>query len=224
MRVLLVEDDRQLASYIVKGLQQAGYMVEQAMDGEAGLDLALAEHFDVAIMDLMLPHRDGLSVIQHMRENRIDMPVMILSAKRQVSDRVKGLQSGGDDYLVKPFSFEELLARLQALLRRASQITEPTSLKYADLKMDLLSRKVSRGSVILELLPKEFALLEYLLRHAERVLSKTMLLEAVWGYDFDYKTNVIDVVIHRLRKKVDHDFEIKLIHTLKGIGYVLKVD
>ena len=172
----------------------------------------------------MLPRRDGLSVIQHMRENRIDLPVMILSAKRQVSDRVKGLQSGGDDYLVKPFSFEELLARLQALLRRASHVTEPTSLGYADLKMDLLSRKVSRENVTLELLPKEFALLEYLLRHAERVISKTMLLEAVWGYDFEYKTNVIDVVIHRLRKKVDHDFEIKLIHTLKGIGYVLKVD
>ncbi len=224
MRVLLVEDDKQLASYIVKGLKQAGYLVEHAIDGEQGLELALVEHFDVAIMDLMLPHRDGLSVIQHMRENQVDTPVIILSAKRQVSDRVQGLQCGGDDYLVKPFSFEELLARLQALLRRASHVTEPTSLEYADLKIDLLSRQVSRGNVSLELLPKEFALLEYLLRHAERVISKTMLLEAVWGYDFDYKTNVIDVVIHRLRKKVDHGFDIKLIHTLKGIGYVLKVD
>ncbi|MBF0279730.1 MAG: response regulator transcription factor [SAR324 cluster bacterium] len=224
MRILLVEDDQQLASYIIKGLKQAGFSVTHAADGEDGLELALVEHFDAAIMDLMLPRRDGLNVIHHLRENRIDLPVMILSAKRQVSDRVIGLQSGGDDYLVKPFSFEELLARVQALLRRSSNVTEPTSLEYADLKMDLLSRKVNRQNVTLELLPKEFALLEYLLRHAERVISKTMLLEAVWGYDFDYNTNVIDVVIHRLRKKVDHDFEIKLIHTLKGIGYVLKVD
>lgn len=222
MRILLVEDDRKIASFIVKGLKQAGYAVDHAADGREGLHLALTEPYDAAIIDLMLPKLDGLSLIEEVRRNKINVPMIILSAKRAVDDRVKGLQTGSDDYLVKPFSFSELLARIQALFRRASGPAPATRLEAGDLSLDLLTRKVMRGGVEINLQPREFALLEYLLRQAGRVISKTMILEHVWDLDFDPQTNVVDVLVCRLRHKVDRDFEEKLIHTIRGVGYVLK--
>jgi DNA-binding response OmpR family regulator len=222
MRVLIIEDDQQISDFIGKGLIQANFAVDQAEDGETGLLLAKLNHYDAAIVDLMLPKLDGLSVIESLRKEKINTPVLILSAKRNVDDRIKGLESGGDDYLVKPFVFGELLARLQALIRRAGAILEPTSLLYADMRMDLLKREVMRSGIIIELQPREFALLEYFLRNAERVLSKTMILECIWDYRFDPQTNVIDVLVSRLRSKIDRDFPKKLIHTIRGIGYVLK--
>ena len=222
MRVLIIEDDQQISDFISKGLIQANFAVDQAEDGEAGLLFARLKHYDAAIVDLMLPKLDGLSLIESLRKEKINTPVLILSAKRNVDDRIKGLESGGDDYLVKPFVFGELLARLQALIRRASAILEPTSLLYADLRMDLLKREVMRSGTIIDLQPREFALLEYFLRNAERVLSKTMILERIWDYRFDPQTNVIDVLVSRLRGKIDRDFPVKLIHTIRGIGYVLK--
>jgi DNA-binding response OmpR family regulator len=222
MRVLIVEDDRQISNFIAKGLVQANYAVDQAFDGEDGLHLARQKVFDVAVIDLMLPGMDGLSLIEILRTEKINTPVLILSAKRSVDDRIKGLESGGDDYLVKPFYFGELLARLQALIRRAGGIAEPTSLKYADLTMDLLKREVVRAGTTIELPPREFALLEYMLRNPERVLSKTIILEHIWDYRFDPQTNVVDVLVSRLRSKVDRDFPVKLIQTIRGVGYVLK--
>jgi DNA-binding response OmpR family regulator len=222
MRVLIIEDDQQISDFISKGLIQANFAVDQAEDGETGLLFARLKHYDAAIVDLMLPKLDGLSLIESLRKEKINTPVLILSAKRNVDDRIKGLESGGDDYLVKPFVFGELLARLQALIRRASAILEPTSLLYADLRMDLLKREVMRSGTIIDLQPREFALLEYFLRNAERVLSKTMILERIWDYRFDPQTNVIDVLVSRLRGKIDRDFPVKLIHTIRGIGYVLK--
>jgi heavy metal response regulator len=223
MRILVVEDDKKIASFVIKGLREAGFAVDQAGDGQNGLALALSEPYDAAVMDVMLPKVDGLSVIQAMRQQKIFTPVIILSAKRSVDDRIKGLQSGGDDYLIKPFSFAELLARVYALLRRSGQGTEPTRLVLGDLSMDLLTREVARSGKKIELQPREFALLEYLMRNSGRVLSKTMIMEHVWGYDFDPQTNVVDVLVSRLRAKVDRDFENKLIQTHRGIGYVVKV-
>lgn len=223
MRVLLIEDDQQISDFIGKGLIQANFAVDQADDGETGLFLARQKHYDAAIVDLMLPKLDGLSLIESLRKEKIETPVLILSAKRSVDDRIRGLESGGDDYLVKPFVFGELLARLHALIRRTSGILEPTSLSYADLSIDLLKREVVRAGAVIELQPREFALLEYLLRNAERVLSKTMILERIWDYRFDPQTNVIDVLVSRLRSKIDRDFPQKLIHTIRGIGYVLKI-
>lgn len=223
MRLLVVEDDPKIAAFVVKGLEQAGFAVDQAADGEDGLHLALSEIYDAAIIDLMLPKLDGLSLIEKLRRQRINTPVIILSARRTVADRVKGLQSGSDDYLVKPFSFAELLARVQALIRRTSGMTHPTRLTTGDLSLDLLTREVVRGGAVIELQPREFALLEFLMRQAGRVVSKTMILEHVWDYNFDPQTNVVDVLICRLRNKVDRDFEPKMIHTLRGVGYVLKV-
>lgn len=223
MRVLLIEDDRQISDFICKGLIQANFAVDQAEDGDTGLFFARQKHYDAAIVDLMLPLLDGLSLIQTLRKERIKMPVLILSAKRSVDDRIIGLEKGGDDYLVKPFIFGELLARLHALIRRTSGILEPISLSYADLTIDLLKREVMRSGEVIELQPREFALLEYLLRNAERVLSKTLILERIWDYRFDPQTNVIDVLVSRLRSKVDRDFPTKLIHTIRGIGYVLKI-
>jgi len=222
MRILVIEDDKKIASFITKGLKQNGFAVDHASDGEAGLDLALIAPYDAAIIDIMLPKRDGLSVLQALRNRNLDVPVLILSAKASLDDRIKGLQSGGDDYLVKPFAFSELLARMQALIRRATRATEPTTLSLADLHMNLLTREVTRDGRQLELHAREFALLEYLLRNAGRVVTKTMLLEHVWNYSFDPQTNVVDVLVCRLRNKVDRDFEPKLIHTLRGVGYVLK--
>lgn len=223
MRLLVVEDDAKIAAFVIKGLEQAGFAVDHAPDGEAGLHLALNEAYDAAIVDIMLPKLDGLSLIEEMRRRQQDTPVLILSAKRTVADRVKGLQTGGDDYLVKPFAFAELLARVQALIRRGSGMAHPTRLTAGDLVLDLLAREVSRDGQKIELQPREFALLEYLLRQAGRVVSKTMILEHVWDYSFDPQTNVVDVLVCRLRNKVDRDFEPRLIHTIRGVGYALRV-
>lgn len=222
MRILLVEDDIKIVSFIMKGLKAAGYAVDHAADGEKGLNLALTEPYDTAIVDIMLPRRDGLSLIEELRKRKIHTPVIILSAKDSVDDRVKGLQTGGDDYLTKPFAFSELLARVQALIRRASGASEPTTLTANDLSMNLLTREVRRKDKQIELQPMEFSLLEYLMRNAGRVVSKTMIMEHVWDYSFDPQTNVVEARICRLRDKVDRDFDRKLIHTIRGVGYVLK--
>ncbi|MBN1849688.1 MAG: response regulator transcription factor [Deltaproteobacteria bacterium] len=222
MRLLFVEDDIKIAEYILKGLKEAGFAVDHAVNGEDGLHLALNESYDAAVIDIMLPKLDGLSLIEKMREQKMHTPVIILSAKRSVDDRVKGLQAGGDDYLTKPFSFSELLARIQALIRRASRIAEPTSIAVGDLSIDLLTRDVTRGKMKIDLQPREFSLLEYLMRNAGKVISKTMILEHVWDYNFDPQTNVVDVLVSRLRSKIDRDFEEKMIHTVRGVGYVLK--
>jgi len=223
MRILLVEDDLKIATFILKGLKEAGFAPDHATDGEEGLYMASTEPYDTAIIDIMLPKLDGLTVIEELRRKRINTPVIILSAKRSIDDRVKGLQKGGDDYLTKPFSFSELLARVQALIRRASRASEPAVLSLGDLSIDILTRDVARTGTRIELQPREFALLEYLMRNAGRVVSKTMILEHVWDYNFDPQTNVVDVLVCRLRNKVDRDFEIKMIHTIRGVGYVLKV-
>jgi two-component system OmpR family response regulator len=223
MRLLVVEDDPTIASFLVKGLQEAGFAVDAATDGNRGLQLAVTEPYDAAVLDLMLPGRDGLSLLEEVRRRRISTPVLILSARRSVDDRVRGLQAGGDDYLTKPFAFSELLARIQALIRRSQGITEPTRLVAADISMDLVTRKVDRAGRLLELRPREFALLEYLMRNAGRVVSKTSIMEHVFDYSFDPRTNVVDVLVFRLREKVDRDFDVKRIQTVRGIGYVLQV-
>jgi DNA-binding response OmpR family regulator len=222
MRILLVEDDRTIGDFVEKGLREAGFAVDRAQDGTAGRDLALAESFDAAIVDVMLPGIDGLTLIDMIRARGVRTPVLILSARRSVDDRVRGLQAGGDDYLTKPFAFEELLARVQALIRRSAGTAEPARLTVADLSLDLLTRKVQRGGHPIELRPREFALLEYLMRNAGKVLSKTMILSHVWGYSFDPNTNVIDVLVSRLRDKIDRPFDTKLLHTVRGVGYVLR--
>ena len=222
MRILLVEDDQKIASFVIKGLKQAGLAVDYAADGEKGLNKALTGDYDVAVIDIMLPVLDGLSLIHEVRQQKINTPVIVLSAKRSVDDRVRGLQIGGDDYLTKPFAFSELLARVQALIRRSKGESEPVRLKFDDLSLNLLTREVARGGINIDLQPREFALLEYLLRNAERVVSKTMIMEHVWGYNFDPQTNVVETRMCRLRDKVDKPFETKLIHTVRGVGYVLK--
>ena len=222
MRALLVEDDASIADFVARGLKEAGFAVDHAADGEAGLAAALQQPYDVAIVDVMLPRRDGLSLIEELRRGGVSTPVLILSARRSVDDRVRGLQSGGDDYLTKPFAFAELLARVQALVRRATRAPEPTSLTVDDLVLDLLSRRVTRGGTSLDLRPREFALLEYLMRNAGRVVSKTMILSHVWDYSFDPQTNVVDVLVSRLREKIDRPFGKKLLHTVRGVGYVLR--
>ena len=222
MRILVVEDDTKIAEFIIQGLIQAGFAVDHRTNGEDGLHLALTELYDTAVIDLMLPHLDGLSLIGELRRQKVNTPVLILSAKRSVDDRVKGVQTGGDDYLTKPFAFAELLARVQALIRRASGAAEPTRLTVGEVSMDLLTRQVTRAGKPIDLQPREFALLEYLLRNAGRVVSKTMILEHVWDYHFDPQTNVVDVLMYRLRSKVESDCSTKLIHTIRGVGYVLK--
>ena len=222
MRVLLVEDDLKTASFISKGLKEAGYAVDHATDGEEGIHLALTEPYDAAIVDIMLPKMDGLSLIDEMRRQKINTPVIILSAKRTVDDRVKGLQTGSDDYLTKPFAFAELLARVQGLIRRGTGVSEPTTLTVGELSMNLLTREVVRGDEGIDLQPREFALLEYLMRNRGKVVSKTMIMEHVWNYNFDPQTNVVEARICRLREKIDKDFDTKLIHTIRGVGYVLK--
>ena len=222
MRILLVEDDLKIASFIVKGLRATGYAVDHAPDGEEGLHLALTEPYDTAIIDIMLPKLNGLALIERIRKEKVNIPIIILSAKDSIDDRVKGLQTGGDDYLTKPFAFSELLARIQALIRRASGLAEPTRLTIGDLSMNLLTREVAREGRKIELKPIEFSLLEYLIRSAGRVVSKTMIMEHVWDYNFDPQTNVVEARICRLRDKIDRDFDKKLIHTVRGVGYVLK--
>jgi two-component system, OmpR family, response regulator len=222
--ILVAEDDATIADFVAKGLRENGFAVDVAPDGDQGLHAAAGVTYDAAIVDVMLPRRDGLSLIDALRVRGIRTPVLILSARRSVDDRVRGLQAGGDDYLTKPFAFAELLARVQALIRRATGAAEPTRLAFADLSMDLLTRRVARGGQLLDLRPREFALLEYLLRNPGKVLSKTMILSHVWGYSFDPNTNVVDVLVSRLRDRIDRPFERKLLHTVRGVGYVLKAE
>ena len=222
MRALVVEDDPTIATFVARGLREAGLVVDEAADGPEGLALARTGSYDVAIVDVMLPQQDGLSVIDTMRREGIRTPVLILSARQSVDDRVKGLQAGGDDYLTKPFAFPELLARVHALIRRATAAPVSTQLAVGDLTLDVISRRVTRDGRELDLRPREFTLLEYLMRNAGRVVSKTMILSHVWDYSFDPRTNVVDVLVFRLREKVDKGFPTKLIHTVRGAGYVLK--
>ena len=222
MKILLIEDDRIIADFIKKGMKEAGFAIDHMDDGLMGLNAALNECYDVAIVDLMLPRLDGLSVIDRLREKKINLPIIILSAKRSVDDRVDGLRHGGDDYLTKPFSFSELLARVEALLRRANNVVESTTLSIEDLTLNLLARTAVRSGKKIDLQPKEFALLEYLIRNAGHVVSKTMIMERVWDYHFDPGTNVVEARISKLREKVDKGFDTSLIHTVRGLGYVLK--
>jgi two-component system, OmpR family, response regulator len=222
MRALLVEDDATIAEFVSRGLREAGFAVDHAVDGDAGLTSALHQPYDVAIVDVMLPKRDGLALIDDLRRRGVTTPVLILSARRSVDDRVRGLQAGGDDYLTKPFAFAELLARVQALVRRATRTPEPTTLTIEDVSLDLLSRRVTREGKVLDLRPREFALLEYLMRNPGRVVSKTMILSHVWEYTFDPQTNIVDVLVSRLREKLDKPFGKKLLHTVRGVGYVLR--
>jgi two-component system OmpR family response regulator len=224
MRLLLVEDDIKIALFVKQGLKQEGFAVDHARDGEEGLHLALTESYDMAIIDLMLPKIDGLAIIKEIRRNKKNTPVLILSARNSVDERVEGLKSGSDDYLTKPFAFSELLARCQALIRRSNRVSDPSSLTYSDLTMNLHTRKVVRGEKVIDLQPLEFSLLEYLMRNAGRVVSKTMIMEHVWDYNFSPQTNVVEARICYLRDKVDKNFSKKLIHTVRGVGYVLKED
>jgi two-component system OmpR family response regulator len=220
MRILVVEDDNKIASFVVKGLKQAGFAVDHCADGEEALVYAETTSYDAAVVDIMLPKLDGLSVVQRMRSRKVRTPVIFLSAKATVDDRVKGLQAGGDDYLTKPFAFSELIARLQALIRRATQTVEPSRLTVGNLSLDLLTREATRGAEKIELQAREFSLLEYLMRNAGRTVTKTMILEHIFDYSFDPQTNVVDVLVHRLRAKIDPDKT--LLQTIRGVGYVLK--
>src|SRR6202047_1769785 len=222
MKILVVEDDRDTASYLAKGLGESGYTVDRSGDGREALFLASSGGYGAIILDRMLPGMDGLSLLGALRAAEIRTPALILSALGSVDDKVKGLRAGGDDYLVKPFAFSELLARLEALLRRGTGPTTTTKLRVADLELDLLTRNVSRGGKTIEVLPREFRLLEYLMRNAGHVVTRTMLLEHVWDYHFDPQTNVIDVQISRLRQKIDKSFDHPLLHTVRGAGYCLR--
>ena len=222
MKLLIIEDDHETATYLVKGLGESGYTVDRAGDGREGLFLATSGSYDAIVLDRMLPGMDGLALLGVLRAARIHTPALILSALGSVDDRVKGLRSGGDDYLVKPFAFSELLARIEVLLRRGGDSPNPTRLRVADLELDLLTRLVKRGDKAVELLPREFQLLEYLMRNAGHVVTRTMLLENVWDYHFDPQTNVIDVHVSRLRQKIDRNFDRPLLHTVRGAGYCLR--
>lgn len=224
MRVLIIEDDEHISSYVSKGLREAGFVVDTTKTGDNGYLMATDNGYDALVVDIMLPGElDGLAVIGKLRARGINTPVLILSAKNTVDDKIRGLRSGGDDYITKPFSFAELLARLQALIRRSSIGTTGNELIVGNLRMDLFSREVSRDGQTIELQPREFALLEYLMRNAGNVVSKTMILEHVWDYHFDPQTNVVDVLVHRLRNKIDKGFQEKMLQTVRGAGYVLKV-
>lgn len=223
--MVLIEDDEKIGGFVSQGLRQAGHVVSWARTGDEGLGLARQAGVDLAIVDVMLPGRDGLSIIRALRDAQCRVPVIVLSARASVEDRVHGLEAGADDYLTKPFSFAELLARVAALKRRASPASEsPLQLQIGDLTLDLVSRRVRRGTREIELQTKEFILLEYLLQNQGRVLSKTMILQHVWDYHFDPQTNVVDVLVSRLRSKIDRDFPVKLLHTLRGVGYVLRLE
>ncbi|MBX2870055.1 MAG: response regulator transcription factor [Acidiferrobacterales bacterium] len=226
MRVLLLEDDQQIAKFISKGLHELGYSVSHTANGDEGLELALNESFDVGIFDLMLPGADGLTVIRRMRDKRIKFPAIILSAKRSIDDRVRGLQLGGDDYMTKPFSFSELVARIQALMRRMNRVNEEHEgiIVVEDLHINILTRETFRSGKKIALQPKEFSLLEFLARHQGHVVTKTMIIERVWNYSFDPQTNIVQARISKIREKVDKGFEFPLIHTIRGLGYVMKRD
>jgi two-component system OmpR family response regulator len=222
MRILVVEDDLEAQKYLVKGLREAGHVVDEAADGETGLNLALSRTYDVAVIDRMLPKLDGLKLVESLREQRNTTPVLFLSALSDVDERIKGLRSGGDDYLTKPYAFAELLARLDALMRRRDPGAVKTKVNVGDLELDLLSRTARRNGTAIELQPREFRLLEYLMRHAGQIVTRTMLLENVWEYHFDPQTNVIDVHISRLRAKIDKGFTAPLLHTVRGAGYMIR--
>jgi DNA-binding response OmpR family regulator len=223
VQVLLIEDDEKIGGFVFKGLRQEGHAVEWTRDGKEGLAAALSNGFDLAIVDVMLPGRDGIDIIRSLRDRKNRLPVIVLSARSSVDDRVAGLEAGADDYLTKPFSFAELTARITALTRRAAETaTASSTLTVGDLLLDVRARRATRGSQAIELAGKEFALLELLMRHADRVLSKTTILDQVWGYSFETQTNVVDVLVSRLRAKIDRDFDEKLIHTIRGVGYVLR--
>jgi two-component system OmpR family response regulator len=222
MRILVVEDDEKIASFVVNGLKQSGFAVDTAANGEDALALCAVAAYDAIVLDIMLPKLDGLSVIRRVRHNKSLVPVLLLSAMASVDNRVAGLQAGADDYLTKPFAFSELLARVQALIRRASHVAEPTTLIVGDLSLNLVTREVTRGGQRIELQSREFALLELLMRHPGRPVTKTMILEHVWDYSFDPQTNVVDVLAHRLRSKLEKGFSSKVMHTIRGVGYVLK--
>lgn len=222
MKLLVIEDDRETAAYLAKGLSESGYAVDHAADGRDGLFLATSGSYDAIVLDRMLPGMDGLALLGALRGAGMRTPALILSALGSVDDRVKGLRSGGDDYLVKPFAFSELLARIEALLRRGGESASVTRLRVADLELDLLTRSVRRGGKAIDLLPREFQLLEYLMRNAGHVVTRTMLLENVWDYHFDPQTNVIDVHVSRLRQKIDRNFDSALLHTVRGAGYCLR--
>jgi two-component system, OmpR family, response regulator len=222
MQILIIEDDKTTAAYLCKGLKESGHNVDHAADGKDGLFMAMENDYDAIVIDRMLPGLDGLSVIRTLRAANKNTPVLVLSALGEVDDRVQGLKAGSDDYLVKPFAFAELMARLEALTRRTDGDSSQTALKVGDLEMDLLSREVRRAGMPIELQPREFRLLEYLMRHAGQVVTRTMLLENVWDYHFDPQTNVIDVHISRLRGKIDRDFDPPLLQTIRGAGYSLR--
>ncbi|MCB1443318.1 MAG: response regulator transcription factor [Methyloceanibacter sp.] len=222
MRVLVIEDDQETAAFLKRALKESGHVTEHAADGEAGLEFAKTNAFDVLIVDRMLPKLDGLEVIRSLRTDEIHTPVLILSALGEVDDRVKGLRAGGDDYLTKPYAFSELLARIEVLARRTSPEEGSTRLSVGDLVLDRLSHKVTRAGEAVLLQPREFRLLEYLMKHAGQVVTRTMLLENVWDYHFDPQTNVIDVHISRLRSKIDKNFEQPLLHTVRGAGYTIR--
>ena len=224
MRILHVEDDKDIASFVLKGLKDAGHVVDHVENGEDGLHREMTEEYDVAIIDLMLPKLDGLSLITEMRKKGRKTPVIILSAKRTVDDRVRGLEEGSDDYLTKPFAFAELIARIDALVRRASNIPDAAHLTVGDLSIDLPARRVVRAGQTIDLQPREFALLEYLMRNAGRVVAKTMIMEHVWDYNFDPQTNVVETRVSRLRDKINRGFDRQLIETVRGAGYVLRKD
>ncbi len=222
VRVLVIEDDVEAAAYLVKGLKESGHTVDHAADGDDGLSLAMSAPYDVLVVDRMLPKRDGLSVVSAIREQGNETPVLFLSALGEVDDRIKGLKAGGDDYLTKPYAFAELLARIEVLVRRSNPDQVKTKLQVGDLEIDLLARKVTRAGTEIDLQPREFRLLEYLMKNADRVVTRTMLLENVWEYHFDPQTNVIDVHISRLRSKIDKNFDVPLLHTIRGAGYSLR--
>jgi len=220
MKALLVEDDAAIASFITKGLKEAGYTVDNAADGDLGLKLASSGLYEIIILDLMLPGKDGFAIVTELREMDVHTPVLFLSARRNVDDRVRGLKAGGDDYLVKPFVFAELLVRIEALIRRGSRATAAQGLNVADLSLDPLTRRVTRGEKLIELQPKEYTLLEFLMRNAGRIVTKTLILEKVWGYDFDPQTNVVDVLVSRLRNRIDNEYPVKLLRTIRSVGYI----
>jgi two-component system OmpR family response regulator len=224
MHILVVEDDRKIADFIIQGLRQEGYAVDAADNGIDAFQMAMADQYDAAVVDVMLPRMNGLDLIQDLRRESNLVPVLILSARNSVDDRIKGLQAGGDDYLVKPFSFAELIARLQALVRRATATAEPSTLTAADLTLDLIRRTATRAGQNIDLQPREFALLEYLVRNRGKIVSKTMIMDQVWGYDFNPSTNVVESRISRLRDKVERDFEMPLIKTIRGAGYVIRTE
>lgn len=222
MKILIIEDDKATAEFVAKGLQDAGYQTGHAEDGVRGLEMAKSGTFDLAVVDIMLPGLDGFAVIRGIREAGVEMPLLVLSAKDSVESKISGLDCGGDDYLAKPFSFGELLARIQALLRRAARAAEPTRLTVGDLTMDLLRREVRRAGEVLDLQPLEFQLLEYLMRNHGRVVTRTTILEHVWKYNFDTQTNIVEAAVFRLREKIDKPFEKKMLRTVRGFSYVLE--